>query len=209
MLRRPARRGFSMVELAVTLAVLVLLLGATFPSMSDWLRNTRVRNAAESVQAGLQKARTEAIRSNQTVTFWLVKGSDERVLDASCALSSTSGSWIVGRDDPSGQCATAPSATVPPMIVEAHAAGDGGSGVAVSAVDATGAEASCVRFNGFGRVVDATTLPADNCRAPTQISTIDLTHTSGARRLRIVVSSAGSVRLCDRDVAAGDPRACP
>ena len=33
--RRPAQRGFSMVEIAVTLAVLVLLLGATFPSMTD------------------------------------------------------------------------------------------------------------------------------------------------------------------------------
>lgn len=209
MAARTAQRGFSMIEVAVTLTVFALLLGAAFPSMSDWLRNTRVRNAAESIQAGLQKARTEAIRSNDTVTFWLVAGSDERRLDATCALSSVSGSWVVGRDDPSGLCATAPSVVVAPMIVETHAAGDGGSGVSVAAASAGGGEASCVRFNGFGRVADATLLPDDNCRSPNQISTIDLTHLSGARRLRIVVSSAGSVRLCDRDAAGGDPRACP
>lgn len=206
---RSAQRGFSLIELAVTLAVFGLLLGAAFPSMSDWLRNTRVRNAAESMQAGLQKARTEAIRSNDTVTFWLVAGSDERRVDSSCALSASAGSWIVGRDDPSGMCATAPSTTVAPKIVDSHAAGDGGSGVSVAASGTGGAGATCVRFNGFGRVADAAALPADNCRSPDGISTIDLTHTSGARRLRIVVSSAGSVRLCDRDVAGADPRACP
>lgn len=207
--RRTAQRGLSMVEIAVTLAVLALTLGAAFPSMSDWLRNTRVRNAAESIQAGLQKARTEAIRSNEAVTFWLVGGADERVLDSSCALSSSSGSWVVSRDDPSAQCGSTPSPTVAPAIVEAHAAGDGGSGVTVVAVNAGGGNAACVRFNGFGRVVDSTSLPADACRAPDQIATIDLTHSSGARRLRIVVSGAGSVRLCDRDATSSDPRACP
>ncbi len=206
---KAAQRGFSMIEIAVTLTVFVLLVGAAVPSMGDWLRNTRVRNAAESMQAGLQKARTEAIRSNDTVTFWLVSGADERSVDASCALSSVAGSWVVGRDDPTGQCDTAPSPTVVPMIVEVHAAGDGGSGVTVAAANVGAAAATCVRFNGFGRVADADALPADGCRAPDQISTIDLTHTSGARRLRIVVSGAGSVRLCDRDAAVADPRACP
>ena len=206
---RAAQRGFSMIEIAVTLAVFVLLLGAAMPSMSEWLRNTRVRNAAESMQAGLQKARTEAIRSNDGVTFWLVGGADERNVDATCTLASTAGSWVVSRDDPSGMCDTAPSPTVTPKIVETHAAGDGGSGVTVVAANASGAGASCVRFNGFGRVVDAAALPADSCRAPDQISSIDLTHASGARRLRIVVANAGSVRLCDRDAAVDDPRACP
>ena len=204
-----AQRGFSMIEIAVTLTVFVLLLGAAVPSMTEWLRNTRVRNAAESMQAGLQKARTEAIRSNDTVTFWLVTGADERKVDATCTLASTAGSWVVSGDDPSGSCNTAPSPTVAPKIVETHAAGDGGGGVTVVAANVGGAAASCVRFNGFGRVVDAAALPADNCRTPNQISTIDLTHASGARRLRIVVAGAGSVRLCDRDVAVADPRACP
>jgi type IV fimbrial biogenesis protein FimT len=212
MLMKPSllrQRGFSMIEIAVTLTVIVLLLAAVGPSVGDWMRNTRVRNAADSIQNGLQKARTEALRTNETVTFWLVSGPDERIVDDNCRLSSTSGSWVVSRNDPTGACSTAPSATVVPMIVDTHAAGDGASGVSVAAADADGNASQCVRFNGFGRVVDASSAPADGCRQPSQLSTIDLTHVSGARRLRVVVSPGGGVRMCDRDVAAGDPRACP
>ena len=204
------QRGFSMIELAVTMTVMALLLMAALPSMSGWLRNTRVRNAAESVQMGLQRARMEAVRRNQNVTFWLVSGSDERNVDNSCALSSAAGSWVISLSNPATKCATAPSMTDDPMIVETHAAGDGGSGVTVAATAADASAANCVRFNGFGQVVGSATLPADNCRSPAQIATVDLTHVSGdARRLRVVLSEGGGVRMCDRDVASSDPRACP
>lgn len=204
------QRGFSMVEVAITMTVLALLLAAAVPSVAGWMRNTRVRNAAEALQMGLQRARAEALRRNVNVTFWLVSGSDERTVDNSCALSSASGSWVISLSDPAGHCATSPSPTTAPMIVETHAVGDGGSGVTVLAQSAAAAAAQCVRFNGFGQVVDAAVAPADNCRLPNQIATVDVTHaSSGARRLRIMVSTGGGVRMCDRGVAATDPRACP
>ena len=204
------QRGFSMVEMAVAMTVLALLLAAAVPSVAGWLRNTRVRNAAESMQSGLQRARTEALRRNTNMTFWLVSGADERVVDNTCALSSAAGSWVISVSDPTGKCATAADPTIAPAIVEVHAAGDGGSGATVVANTSAAAAAKCVRFNGFGQVVDATTPPADACRLPSQISTIDVTHAGGdARRLRIVVSASGGVRMCDRDVASTDPRACP
>lgn len=206
---RQRQRGFSMVELAVTLTVIVLLLTAVAPTMGDWVRNTRVRSAAEAIQAGLQRARTEALRTNEPMTFWLISTGDQRVVDDTCALSASSGSWVVSRNNPAGLCATAPSTTTTPMIVETHAAGDGFAGVTVDALDTPGTTAAqCVRFNGFGRVVDADVAPADGCRLPNQIATIDLSHVSGARRLRVVVSPGGGIRMCDRDVAAPDPRAC-
>jgi type IV fimbrial biogenesis protein FimT len=207
--RRRDARGFSLLELAVTLTVLALLLTAVSPSVAEWVRNTRTRGVAESVLAGLQKARTEALRTNESVTFWLVAGSDVRVVDDSCALSDSSASWVVSREDPSGACAAAPSATVSPMLVDASAAGAGADRITVAALSGAGADAVCVRFNGFGRVSDTNVLPADGCRQPSQISTIDITHNDGARRLRVVVSPSGGVRLCDRDVATTDPRACP
>lgn len=199
-----------MVEMAVTLVVFGLLLAAAMPSFGSWMRNTRVRNTAESIQMGLQRARTEALRRNVNVTFWLVSGSDERTVDNSCAQSSSSGSWIISLNDPSGKCATTPSPTVDPMVVESHALGDGGSGVTVAATSAANAAAQCVRFNGFGQVVPATVPPDDNCHAPNQIAQVNITHSSGgARNLRVVVSPNGGVRMCDIDVASPDPRACP
>jgi len=80
---RSYSHGFTLVELVVTMAVLSLLAFAVMPSVADWIRSTRVRNAAEAVQNGLQKARTEALRQNKNVTFWLVSLADDRVIDNS------------------------------------------------------------------------------------------------------------------------------
>ena len=195
---RVRQSGFSLVELGVTLAVLALLAFAVLPLVADWLRNTRVRNSAESIQNGLQKARNEALRRNQNITFWLVSQSDERIVDNNCALSSSSGSWVISVSNPSGLCATQPDNATAPMIVETHAAGDGGSGVAVVAAASDGSASSSVTFNGFGQVVQASS----------PINTIDFSATSGAHRLRVVVNAGGSVRMCDRDVADTDSRSC-
>ena len=204
------QRGFSMVEIGVTLAIFAVLLASALPSMSEWIRNTKVRNATEAIHAGLQRARAEALRRNVNVTFWLVSVTDERKMDNNCNKSSSSGSWVISLNDPAGKCATAASTTVDPMIIEAHAAGDGGSGVTVVATSSAAAAAQCVRFNGFGQVVPSTVPPDDACRSPNQISTIDVSHPSGsARSLRIVVSANGGVRMCDKGVVAPDPRTCP
>lgn len=192
-------RGFTLVELSVAMAVLALLLMAALPSMSEWTRNVRVRNAAESMQNGLQKARAEALRTNRSVGFWIVSQSDNRVVDNNCALSSSSGSWVISVNDPSGLCATAPDPNTAPMIVQTHAAGDGSGDVTVAAVDSGSNPAQRVLFDGFGRLTSAAG----------QIAKIDLTHPLGARSLRVVVSSGGGVRMCDPNVSAPDPRVCP
>jgi len=193
-------RGFTLVELSVAMGVLALLLLAALPSMGEWTRNVRVRNTAESIQNGLQKARAEALRTNRNVGFWIVSQSDNRVVDNNCALSSSSGSWVISVADPSGLCATAPDPNIAPMIVETHAASDGSSSdVTVTAVDSGAIPAQRVLFDGFGRLTSAAG----------QIARIDMTHPLGARALRVVVSSGGGVRMCDPNVSAPDPRVCP
>jgi len=208
--KRHGQRGFSIVEIGVTLAVFAVLAAAAVPSVGQWIRNTKVRNTAESVLSGLQRARAEAIRRNVNVSFWMVAGADERVLNNGCALSSASGSWVVGINNPAGKCASAVSSTVDPMVLESHAAGDGGGSVTVAALAADGSAAQCVRFNGFGQVVNSTTPPDDACRLPGQIATVNISHSQGdTRRLRITVTAQGAIRLCDQSVSAPDPRACP
>ena len=65
-------RGFSLVELMVTVAVLSLLMTLAVPSFNEWIQNGRIRTAAESIQNGLQVARAEAVRRNARVEFALV-----------------------------------------------------------------------------------------------------------------------------------------
>lgn len=65
--------------------------------------------------------------------------------------------------------------------------------------------ANTVTFNGLGRVVGN----ADASPSITQID-VDTAALAAAdsRELRIVVGGGGNIRLCDPQVAAGDPRAC-
>jgi type IV fimbrial biogenesis protein FimT len=200
MLTSRHQRGFNMIEAAVTMAILGLLIAAVLPSVSEWIRNTSVRNMAESIQNGLKKAKAEALLRNKSVTFWMVSPPTAASLDSSCALSSTSGSWVISTADPTGKCDIAPSATVDPGIVETYGAGAGASGITVAGLASDGTTAATsVSFNGYGQRV----------QTGNPLARIDITHSqSGARNLRVEISSGGSIRMCDRDVAAGDPRAC-
>ncbi|HVK51740.1 hypothetical protein D3C87_903290 [compost metagenome] len=197
------QRGFTLVELVVTIAVLALILFAAMPSIGSWLENTRIRNVADSLQNGLQLARGEAVRRNQSVSLWLVSLNDPAVLSDDCSLSGASGAWIVSVNSPVGHCADAPSTNSSPMIVTGRASGDSGGRVSVAAVQSAdgSTEGTRVTFNGFGRVANTDA-----------IGQIDVTGTTtGARALRIVVSPSGSVRMCEPaivDSAAKDPRKC-
>lgn len=200
MLTSVRQRGFNLVEAVVTLAVLGILIAAALPSMADWIRSTHVRNLAETTQAGLQKARMEAMRRNQVVTFWLVSPATTSSPDNACATSSNSAAWVISLDNPAGACGVAPSATTAPRIVEVYGPGQGANGISVAALASDGATAaSSVSFNGYGQTL----------RGAGQLATIDIAHAdASARRLRIEISNSGGIRMCDRDVVAPDLRAC-
>lgn len=197
-------RGFSLVELMVTIAIMVLMMAAVLPSMSDWIANMRLRGAAEAVLTGLQKTRAEAVKTNQLVSFWLVSPSNAVSLDNTCALLSTSASWVISVDDPTGACGSVPSATASPRLVEAHGAGPVAAAMNVAALNQASEAATRVRFTGFGQRPVMT--------PDTDIRTIDFTSTTaGTQRLRIEITSGGSARMCDRDALVTvppDPKAC-
>ncbi|MDZ7858458.1 GspH/FimT family pseudopilin [Sphaerotilus sp.] len=191
--------GFSLIELMVTLAVLGTLLLAVTPLVRDWMFDTEIRNAAESISTGLSKARAEAVRRNEPVLFSLVTNDNPGMLDNNCAVSSTSASWVVSLDDPAGHCAEALGTTTGTRLVARHARGDGAPGVTVEVRDARCQNATGqaqVLFNGFGRAQPA----------PAPIRCIVVRHPGSAttRTLHVVLNSGGTVRTCDP--AATDPR---
>lgn len=195
------QRGFSLIELMVTLVILVLLVLAAVPSIGSWLDNTRIRNQADSLIGGLQAARAEAVRTNQSVSFWLVSStSTPGALDDSCALSSSSSSWVVSVASPVTHCATWQT-TSPAKIFAQGAMGGDNARVSVTAKQSDGTtNANTVTFNGFGRVANST-----------PIATINLGGSGGGsyRSLRVVVSPSGSVGMCDPAVTSStDPRKC-
>jgi type IV fimbrial biogenesis protein FimT len=200
----------TLIEISVTLVLLGLMLVASMPSISAWMRNTQVRNTAASMVAGLTQARNEAIRRNTPIRFSMVSLADAAVMNSSCALSGTGVSWVVSVRDPAGQCGYAPSNDPSadaanannPLIVESNAGGVGGRNVVVAAKEEDASAANgVVTFNGFGRVVDT---------SPVRV--IDINNdTSGNdfRRLRIEIGTGGAVRLCDLAVTDNtDSRNC-
>jgi len=199
MLMRSAR-GVSMVELVIALAIFSLLLAAGIPAFGEWLQNTQIRTAAESIQNGLQMARNEAVRRNTRTSLYLTTTADN-----SCALATTGPNWVVSVDSPVAACASAPSLDVAPRIVEVWPSTDGAPNVGVTSTQST------VTFNGLGRQVAVA--PAV---APTAV-VVNVTNSTGGtcvadggdmRCLRVLVSVTGQIRMCDPARATPDPQAC-
>lgn len=198
--RRP--RGFTLVEIMVTMALFVVLLGLGVPAFMTFILNAKVKNAAETSLAGINLARAEAVSRNTVVRFQMVTN-----LTSSCANSSTALGWVVSLDSPAGACEIAPSATTTPRIVQKQAGTEGTDSISVAATGGSG-----VAFNGLGRIVSGGTLP-------TPFTQIDFTSAQGVcehaaadgtvRCLRILLSTGGQAKLCDPKVAATtDPRYC-
>lgn len=59
----------------IAIAIMAILMGLAVPSFRTWLQNSQIRNAAESITNGLQKARAEAVARNANVEFVLGAGS--------------------------------------------------------------------------------------------------------------------------------------
>lgn len=202
-MRRPSRaRGFSLIELLITVTVLALVLMLGLPNISAWLQNTQIRNSAEAMIAGLQFARAEALRRNRPVRFNLVD-----TLDATCSLAAAGPNWVVSMTDPSSNCNVDASINLDPAFILQKGSNQEGSQNAVLNSTATTAT-----FTGLGNVSGGLLSSAAGAMQ------IDITNPSGGtcqsaagtmRCLRVVVSASGSVRMCDPAVSdATDPRRC-
>jgi type IV fimbrial biogenesis protein FimT len=96
------QRGFTLVELVVTIALVAILTSLAIPSFTEFLRQWRRDNATRELSTSLQLARTESIKTSRQVV--VCPSTDE----TSCAaVSEWSTGWIVFRDDGGGIAANA------------------------------------------------------------------------------------------------------
>jgi type IV fimbrial biogenesis protein FimT len=197
-------RGFSLIELLIAVAVVAITMALGLPSITAWIHSTQVRNAAEGTLSGLQLARSEALRRNALVRFQLTNS-----LLATCALSTTSGNWVVSIADATGLCNVATSETVAPQAIAKRLNADGSPNAEFAA------NTSTIVYNGLGRLTGGAN--------PTL--RIDISNSKGGacqlaggavRCLRVVVNQSGQPRLCDPMVGdstvpsgvLNDSRAC-
>lgn len=194
------QRGFNLIELMVVIAILGLLLAAGLPIVSEGIRDSRLRSAAESLVTGLRVAQSEALKRNTVFRFQLVTS-----LTSGCALNVNGPVWIASAENATGKCDVSDYETSPFPIRR-----DGTLSAGDVTVTADGNGAVC--FTGIGR---PTTGPA-GCNAALA-EMIDIKPASGtcladggdARCLRVLVSATGTIRMCDPAVtSAQDPRIC-
>lgn len=187
MLKRRRQRGVSVIEAMITVALIAILVVLAAPAVGDWFANARIRTAAESLLAGLQLARAEAVRRNTVVEF--------RLAATSC------GPQVV---------APAPTAfaicAASGEMIQARA---GEEGTADVTAVVTPAGAAMVSFDGLGR-------RAVNADGSASLERIDLDLPAAVlpaertRDLRLVIGIGGQITLCDPNVtAADDVRRCP
>lgn len=190
--------GFTLVEMIVVMAVLSILLAIAAPSLQTFMRNAQVRSLSESLLAGINLARSEAIRRNTQVSFWMVTNTA-----SSCALTNAGNAWVVSLDNPADNCDTPASPTTNPRIVQTHSGSDAANNINTLAEASGGGSASCITFNGFGAA------EASCAGGLTPLAVINLTSDTGTRPLRIRVSG-GSARLCDPSISdEANPAHCP
>ncbi len=65
------QKGFSLIEMMVVVAIVGIVASISLPSYQNWIQNSRIKTATESILNGLQKAKAEAIRRNALVRFTL------------------------------------------------------------------------------------------------------------------------------------------
>lgn len=178
------QQGFNLVEMVVATAVLAILAAIALPSFTQMIQNGRIRTAAESIQNGLQVARAEAVKRNTSVKFQLNADSSWVacvVANAAdnCVNDPANADYIQGRSTAEGSTADV-TATVTP-------AGN-----------------TTVVFTGLGLI-------AQGSNPFTQVD-VDMDTSvmapEDSRDLRILLGTGGSVRMCNPNLGAGDPRAC-
>ncbi len=213
---RSSQRGLNIIEIMISLAVLGVLLGLGAPGFVEWLQNQQIRAAAEATLNGLQVARGEAVRSNTPVRFQLVSDLTSTCILASDSVTApVSVSWVVSLRDPTGKCDTKadPADPANPQIVQSRTSAEGSPNAQATSVFVPSPPAapapqaaSTVTFAALGNIVA-------NADGTPGINKIDVTNPNvspGARRpLRIIISSGGSMRMCDPALALPEPRGCP
>ena len=63
------RQGFTTLELLVVIFILVVLTAITFPNLSGWARNQRLKGVARDLMSHFQFARLEAIKRSTTIAL--------------------------------------------------------------------------------------------------------------------------------------------
>ena len=173
-------KGFTLIELMITLVVFAILLGLVVPAMTNFVRDQRLAGQANDFLGDLNYARTEAIRRGTTVT--LCKTANPNAAPPACNTT-VAAPWTTGRivfADADGDATVDAGDTI---LRVTQALEGSGNGIYVDDSNATMANRVTFRPTGLTTFAGTTDLQLFLCdkRGPAQGRTLIVTPTGRAR----------------------------
>jgi len=178
LIRAKKLAGFTLVEVMITVLILAIVTTIAFPQYMIWMQNQRMRNGAESILNGLQKARAEAVKRNLPVSF---------VLGANTA-------WSVGCVTVTANC---------PAIIEQRLTSEGSS--AQISATSTPAGATTMIYTNFGLLQPKPPSPTDPF---TRLVIQNSTTGTKSLEIRIGAGGDARMCDPDTNLSATDLRRC-
>lgn len=87
-------RGFTLIELMVTVSVMAILAAVAVPGFQSMLRSSRLAGESNDILGALGLARSESVRRNQRAIFCRVPAAGGVVAaDATCTTTDVAGRW--------------------------------------------------------------------------------------------------------------------
>lgn len=185
---RPSQDGFTLIELMIAVVIFAFLILLAGPMYTDFIANSRIRNAGEALLNGVRVTQAEAVRRNTIAWFVLDPSTGYKVY----ATDPADGTNDDGRD------------VDHPWVVTPYVFADQGASKATFTPNGA---ATTVTFDGLGRI-----LP--NVDTSISLTQIDITNPviANPRSLRVVINAvggSGGTKLCDPAMPAADPAGCP
>jgi type IV fimbrial biogenesis protein FimT len=198
--RARRKRGFTIIELMITLTLLGFLLALALPAFTTSIKNSQVRTVAEALQDGLRTAQSESLRLNRPVVM---------AFTTSRTTPSTSAPWPVAANGLNWWLQTVPQfSDTTGQYLKGGSFADVASGVTIT----SGLNAICFNSNGrlAGSATFTTGVPGAVCAVASNARFQVQQANGNSRQLNVTVTVGGQVRTCDtsRTLSATAPDGC-
>jgi type IV fimbrial biogenesis protein FimT len=207
----PSQRGFNLIELMISMALLALLMSLAVPLLSSSSQNGKIRATADSLLSSLQNARTEAIRRNAEVELIFTNDPATEAAVNTASPRASGRNWIVRMTPQVGSSVY--TFIEGRSAAEGSGQSDGSTPVVMVPTMSDGTGFNTIKFTNLGSITFNTGTTGIGGQIdvanPSGGACTSASTTTAMRCLRVLISVSGQVRVCDPAVTElTDPRRC-